>query len=344
MKTGKIKIGQIGMAPLTHAGATLDCIRKYPDVFEIVGIADDHAENLRLCGAGKDYFGIPVMSTGELLNVPGLRAVTVETEELKLLEYAAKAVNCGLHVHIEKPAGADLASFKNILRTAMSKQLTVQMAYMYRYNPAVQYCMDLVNSGSLGKIFATDAFMNTRHTVDIRKYTSQFPGGNMFYLGCHMVDLTILTRGMPDRIIPMNKKTGFDGLNGYDNGFAIFEYENGISAIRAASNEVNGYGRRQFVVCGEKGTVEIRPLEGDSNGPPSATVSINPMTAGKDYTDCKKPVSLMPAEGRYDTMMLDFADMVLGKKQNPFSYEYEYNVQKSLLAACGLPIDLKECL
>jgi len=38
--------------------------------------------------------------------------------------------------------------------------------------------------------------------------------------------------------------------------------------------------------------------------------------------------------GRYDAMMLNFAEMVRGKK-NPFSYDYELELYKLVLRACG---------
>ena len=34
-------------------------------------------------------------------------------------------------------------------------------------------------------------------------------------------------------------------------------------------------------------------------------------------------------------MILDFAAMVRGEKENPFSYETELHVQQLVLAACG---------
>ena len=39
--------------------------------------------------------------------------------------------------------------------------------------------------------------------------------------------------------------------------------------------------------------------------------------------------------------MLDFVAMVRGEKENPYTYEYELEVQKLVLAACGYDIDYK---
>jgi hypothetical protein len=41
-------------------------------------------------------------------------------------------------------------------------------------------------------------------------------------------------------------------------------------------------------------------------------------------------------------MMLDFAQMVKGEKQNSFTYDYELAVQRACFAACGFEVDIKE--
>lgn len=38
---------------------------------------------------------------------------------------------------------------------------------------------------------------------------------------------------------------------------------------------------------------------------------------------------------RYDSMMEDFGEMVRGKKTNPWDYDYELELYKTVLKACG---------
>jgi predicted dehydrogenase len=101
--------------------------------------------------------------------------------------------------------------------------------------------------------------------------------------------------------------------------------------VQATSTEVNGYGRRQLVVCGSKGSVEIKPLE----NPTVMTLSLRKDTKGKEYSDCKQQITLPQQGGRYDDMMLEFAKIVRGVKDNPYSYEYEIQLHELILAACG---------
>ncbi len=332
-----IKLGHIGIAH-DHSIGFMECVRKYPDIFEVVGVVEENPDNIKRLGGNKVYDGIPFMSMEEMLNYPGLDAVMVETEELKLIETAQKCVDKGLHVHIDKPAGGNVEDFERLLKTAKSKNLTVQIGYMYRYNPAVQYCWNIVKSGELGKIYQVDAIMDSWYSPEKREWTNQFPGGNMFFLGCHMVDLVLLMQGIPERIIPLNKSSGIDGVSAIDHGFAVFEYSSGISTVRATLTECIGFNRRQLFVCGERGVIEIKPLE-DENGLPSTQLSIS---FDRNFRGKYEERHFPKASGRYDAMMLDFAEIVKGNKENPFPYEYELLVQKAVLAACGLPGEVSQ--
>ena len=42
---------------------------------------------------------------------------------------------------------------------------------------------------------------------------------------------------------------------------------------------------------------------------------------------------------RYDNMMKNFAHMVRDEKQNPWSYDYELQLYKMVLKACGVNIE-----
>jgi len=328
-KMKKIKIGHIGIAH-DHSGATMETVLKYPDVFEVVGVVEPNEEYRRKFGNDPAYKELNRLTLDELFAIEDLDAVLVEGYELDLVPIAQKCIDRGVHVHMDKPGGEDIVAFEKLLNDAKEKNLTVQLGYMFRYNTAIKYCKEAIENGTLGEIFEIDLAMNTEHPKEKREWLGNFQGGIMFYLGCHLVDLMLWLNGVPEKIIPYNEKTYFDGVDSIDNGFALFKYKNGISTIRATSTEVNGYGRRQLVVCGSKGTIEIKPLE----NPTKMTISLSNFTKGKEYIDCKKIIEPKTMAGRYDEMMLDFAKFVRGEKTNPFTYEYELQLQKMILKAC----------
>ena len=110
------------------------------------------------------------------------------------------------------------------------------------------------------------------------------------------------------------------------------EYDKALCRVFVSSVEVNGWGRRQFMVSGSLGTMNIVPIESKTH----VTYS-NTEIATKPYEDLKIELDFDDvANGRrYDGMMCDFYDYVMGIKENPFSYEHDYLVQKVLSEIVG---------
>lgn len=286
------------------------------------------------------YPEIPRMKVDQMLNEKP-DAVLVETDDWLLMKYAQMCVNAGFHVHVDKPAGDDVPAFRKLLGTAKRKGLIVQMAYMYRYNTAIMKALELVRAGCLGEILQFDAVMSTEHPLWIRQWLQRFPGGTMHTFGCHLVDLALLFQGVPNKVTAYLKQTGLDGIAVNDHDLAVLEYPRGVSTIRVSSFEVNGFGRRQVVICGTEGSLELKPLE--TNHFMDITpikLSLKPLTKGYEYYDMHESLRALPMKNRHDLMLCDFAAMIHGKKENPYSYEYEALVQNVSLAACGYPVDL----
>ncbi len=345
----RIRVGHIGTVH-DHSSAFYECVRRHPELFEIVGIVESDEER-RKAAQKTDCFQGAVWMTEEEMAAAGVEAVLVETFELDLIPTAIRWAKRGVHVHIDKPAGENLEEFKNLLSVAREKKLVLQMGYMYRNNKAVQYALELARSGELGEIYQVEAVMNTWHSPEKRQWLKKFRAGDMFFLGCHMVDLVYLFQGMPNRVTACNRSTVFDNVDCIDFGMALFEYDRGVSTVQATSVEINGYGRRRLVVYGSKGTIEIRPLEcpngseafaGGGYDASPVTLTLQRDTVGKEYRNCQEEILLEPQGGRYDEMMQEFYDCVTGRKVNPYDYDYEWNVHKLVLAACGQKIPLRE--
>lgn len=324
----RIKIGQIGIGH-NHASAKMATFRKLPDYFEVVGVVEPSAEWRSKRGMDPAYRGLNWMTEEQLLNTKGLAAVAVETDVCDLVPTAARCVEAGMHLHLDKPGGESLPPFKKLLDEAGRQGLTVQLGYMYRNNPAIQFCLRAVREGWLGQVFEVHAVMSRQQPLAYRQWLGQFRGGSMYIFGCHLLDLVVSMLGRPDRVTPYQRQTHPD-VSVYDNGLAVLEYARTTATIRTASLEVEGYQRRQLVVCGDEGTIEIRPLE-----PPSLQLALaRPRDAFK--AGCQEVV-LPPMPGRYDDQLIEFARIVRGEIPNPYPLAHELMVQETLLAAVDHP-------
>ena len=320
----KIKIGQIGIGH-NHGGEKMLAVRRFPELFEVIGYAEENERWIEKRGQLPVYADLPRYSVAELIEK--CDAVLVESDVWDLTRYAQLCVDAGKHIHMDKPAGGTLAEYKKVLDTAKAKRLTVQLGYMYRYNPAVVKCLEMVRNGDLGEIYSINAEMSTFHKPAYRKWLTNFGGGIMYILGSHLVDLIVYLLGEPQKVTAFLKHSGLDGIDLPDNNLAVLEYDKALARIFVSSVEVNGFGRRQFVVSGSKGTVNICPLE----RPITMTYS-DTTIADKTYEDRKVvlPFADNTADGRYDQMMQDFYAYTQGTKENPFTYEHDYLVQQVL--------------
>lgn len=325
----KIKIGQIGIGH-NHGEAKMLAVRKFPELFEVIGYAEENEDWIQARGSLAGYQGLPRMSVDEIIEKSD--AVLIETDVWNLTEYAMKCVRAGKHIHMDKPASGTLEEYKALLDMAKEKQLVVQLGYMYRYNPAALKCIEAVKNGDLGEIYSINAEMSTFHEINYKRWLTNFKGGIMYILGSHLVDLIVYLLGEPTKITTFMKHTGLDGVDFEDNNMAVLEYEKALARIYVSSVEVNGWGRRQFMVSGSKGTVDIKPIENECHMT-YADTSIST----KPYEDMKEIIEVKDLDkgSRYDDMMQDFYAYMMGTKENPFTYEHDYAVQKVLWEIVG---------
>lgn len=322
----RIKIGQIGVK---HAHASKLSVYRASSDYEVVGIVepDDNAWSRAQRQAA--FRDVPRMTEAQLLGVPGLEAVLVETHVRDLLAVAQRCVEAGKHIHLDKPAGQSLPDYQRLLNSASKTNLLVQMGYMYRYNPAVVLLREFLKRGWLGDVFEVHAVISKVVDAESRLQLAEFPGGIMFELGCHVIDLVLGVIGSPTKVTPYARHTGphKDKLN--DNMLAVFETDRALATVKSTALEVEGGARRHLVVCGTQGTFHIQPIEN-----PVATISLN-----VQHDDFRAGIQTrdFPKFTRYVADAADMAAIVRGEKASDFSYEHDLAVQRSVLQASGSP-------
>jgi predicted dehydrogenase len=272
--------------------------------------------------------------------MPDLEAVTIETFDLNLVKYAQMAVDRGLHVHMDKAAGENAEAFERLLSSVKAKKLVFNMGYMYRYNPCIMEAFERVKAGEIGKIYSIDAEMSCYYDKDKREWLEQFQGGMMQYLGCHLIDLVVRLQGVPEEIIPYNCASGADGVTAKDVAFAVLKYPDGVSTVKSTMLDAGGFVRRHFSINGEKGSIEIRPLEHYEGGGTMMSTKMTTYVPEEGWHSLGHMQDSGAFE-RYEAMLLAFATMIREEKAAVVDLETEARVQRCLLAADGIACDYK---
>ena len=322
----KIKIAQIGTSETAHAAHIMNAMLNMPDTFEVLGVADVDYHSGPLDPV---FSRVPHMSVEELLSLP-LDAVNIDCDEELQTYYGMMAAERGFHLSFDKPGSQPDSEFDALVDKVKEKNLVFHVNYMYRYNPAVMYAMDKIARGEIGDIVSIEAQMNVWHDNYIRGRHARFSGGVMYYLGCHMTDIIYRILGEPLDVTTFNSNTGFGGVDSCDFGMAVLRYPLGSSIAKVNATEVGGAPlRRSLIFCGSKGTLEIRPIE-------------RPVANGFDVSEIYETYlgdgnirhTTFAPYGRYTKMLSEFAAMVRGEKENPYTYEYERKLHKLILRTC----------
>jgi len=327
--TRKIRIGQIGTRH-PHAAGKLAAIRGLDAIFELVGVVETDAEQRESVSGNEVYRNVPWVSKKDLLN-SNVDAIAVETEVSQLVPTAMQCLMAGKHIHLDKPAGMSMPACRAMHRQADQKGLTIQMGYMLRYNPAFVLLFDIAQKGWLGRITEVTAEMGKLANDSLRQELSEFSGGGMFELACHVIDAMVTILGRPDRITAHNRISYPNKDKFLDNQLAVFDYPTAIATVRCNHIDPFGFPRRHFHVVGEQGTFEISPLE-----PPKVKIAFD-RPRGR-FKKGFQQVEVPSSNGRYDAEFEDLANVIRGHKKLAWNSQHDLTVQESVLLASGMKV------
>lgn len=328
-----LRVVQIGTGSTVHAAPVAEAVRQLPERYQLLGIVETDPVQ-KLAAERKTAFqGLPFLSSAEAFALQP-DAFLVETDELRLVPTAIRVLEAGFPVFMDKPGSGSSADFHRMCRIAEEKCLPFATGYMFRGNPAIRKALEMVKGGLLGRIVSFEGQMSCMGDAGYHEKLRRFPGGMMYYLGCHIIDLMVSFCGFPDQFLPLNIATHACGVDCKDHGFCLFRYPDAFGFVKTSASEFNGFARRCISLAGTRGAIEIRPLENPvGNGCYTAEIRITRNNL-HPYAEGGESVTFPPFR-RYDAMMTDFADYVQGKKENPRSPAYEADLHDLILAAQG---------
>lgn len=327
-----LRLAMLGMWHV-HADGIVRQIAAHPDEFTLVGFHDsDSAVVERRQIDWSPLLGpLNTFDRADALVQESLDGVIVEGRVYENVALARLALEHGKPVLLEKPAGDNLAAFRDLIALARAKKLHVQMLYLFRYMPAIRELLRRACAGELGQIYHFRGRLPKHpgeyadHVRDLGRY----PGGIFFEMAGHLVDLMITLLGPPKNVTPFLAHHHAENRARFiDNVVAVCEYPRAWATLEVPALEIVPHERR-IEVFGSEGGIII-PHLGSGH---LANAKVQPIEIFQSGQTDWQTLHL-PDEPLQISDLREFAAVLAGKTPD-YSMDHDLGVQETLLRACG---------
>lgn len=164
------------------------------------------------------------------------KGLVIATPSALHAEQTISALENGVAVFCQKPLARTVHETKQIVETARHKNVLLGVDFSYRYTEGMQKIYELIQRGSLGKIFAVNLKFHNAYGPDKNWfYDYKLSGGGcVMDLGIHLIDLVVWILNFPT-ITNISSNLYSQGQKITDYGSVIEDYahvkmetENGI--------------------------------------------------------------------------------------------------------------------
>ena len=316
-----IKIGLIGCGG--HGRQRLSKImRNMQDLVILVACSDTAMASAKATASEDGYFNA-YDNYMDMLEKEDLDAVVIALPHDLLKTATIYALNAGLDVFVEKPAGVNSEEIKDIIDIENKANKSVMVGYCMRYNPARERLKEFLRLKSVGEIIQIHGHKSGSQLDSWNAYM-EHGGGQLRWHGVHIVDQILWIMGdvMPVSVYCQtrwDKQIGSD----QDSVFSI-EFDNGISASITVSSRTE----QIFDVIDVYGTSGRIRSEW-----PSEVMEVQSSILS-DYHDVKRIVPNSPDYMEmYKVQMKDWIDSMLKGNKVPIGTMDALKVYKVIDAA-----------
>jgi Predicted dehydrogenases and related proteins len=231
---------------------------------ELTAVSDVRPERLAEVKAewGEHIQGF--LSPQEMFESGTVDGVIICTPHYDHPEQAAAALNAGLHVLIEKPAGVYTRSVREMNEAAAKSDKVFGIMYNQRTNPLYAKLRELIASGELGEIRRTNWIITDWYRSQSyynsggwRATWAGEGGGVLINQDPHQLDLWQWTTGlMPKRVRAFCQFGKHRDIEVENDVTAYVEYENGATGVFVTST-FESPGTNRFEISGDRGKIVI---------------------------------------------------------------------------------------
>lgn len=316
----------------SHTGMHLRDAASRPGEFRLVGAyePDPAIRKAKLGEWAAELPDIPVFESIEQALDSEAEAIICEGRVSENLDYAERALEANKHVLLEKPAGVDMARLERLHATARRRNLYLQMAYMWRYNPAVAEMIRLCRAGALGDLFYFRGHIPKPMGYHVRlvEELDRYKGSLYFEMAGHLVDIMVTFMGAPQQV-NATLASHYGGRKHVDNAVVVHRFGNGgLGTIDTASMHVESGLTRRIELYGTGGTAIHTPI-----GSNNLTLSLG--RPFEQYETGWRELTVPTPPGP-PSLLTELAACISGAKEPDYTLDHDMAVHRTLFAGCGI--------
>ena len=262
----QVRLGIIGLGNM--GTCHVETIQK-GDVPEVCITAVADRREVRRAWARENVPGAAVFEEGSDLIHSGLcDAVMVVVPHYQHPGLSIEALQAGLHVLCEKPAGVYTKQVREMNEVASASDKTFAIMFNQRTNPAYQNIHDMVNSGELGALKRVNWIVTDWYRTQIYydsgswRATWKGEGGGVLLNQCpHQLDLLQWICGLPVKVQAFCHEGKWHDIEVEDDVTAYMEFANGATgAFITTTGDAPGTNRLEITLEGGKLVYENNKL------------------------------------------------------------------------------------
>jgi predicted dehydrogenase len=259
----KVRIGIIGLGNMGSSHASYLIANKVKGAV-LAAASDNRPERLEWA---RNEWGESVQlfdSAEAMFHSGSVDGVIVCTPHYDHPEQSIAALEHGLHVLVEKPAGVYTGQVRKMNEVAAKSGKVFGIMYNQRTNPLYMKLKDMISSGELGEIRRTNWIITnwyrSQSYYDSGGWRATWAGeggGVLINQDPHQLDLWQWTTGlMPKRIRAFCSFGKHRNIEVENDVTAYAEYENGATGVFVTST-CDAPGTNRFEISGDRGKIVI---------------------------------------------------------------------------------------
>jgi predicted dehydrogenase len=241
---------------------------------ELVAVCDIRAERMQAAEqayrarSGSNVQIAAYDDVNLLLADKRVQAVVISTHSALHAELAIQALQAGKHVMVEKPLALDIEEVRSFAEMAEAQGLCVQVCHQLRYRPLLSRIKQLIDQGSLGKLYlgtATIRLQRSRQYYEEARWRGTWDqdGGMLLNQGIHLVDLLQWFLGDAARIYGRMARTDLPKQT-EDVAAGLIQFTGGaIGVIEANTISLPNNFDNAITLFGDRGTISIGGIKLD---------------------------------------------------------------------------------